>query len=257
MNQEPLIEFSNVTLGYGSRPVLHNVSFAIYQGDFFGLVGPNGAGKTTLLRAMLGVIRPLGGSVAVQSEATGIRFGYVPQRNVADHTLPFTVFEVVMMGRFREIGLLHRPGPADREAVLLSLRHVDIEGLKDFSFKSLSGGQKQRVLIARAMASHPDVLILDEPTNGMDLSSRTSILGLIHSLHARNNLTIIMVTHLLDDIANYVKRIAIVDKNTFQVGGVEEILTGENLTALYQMPVTVTSVHGWKLIRPRSTDAAE
>ncbi len=251
----PLIEFHNATLGYGSNVVLKNVTFSINESDYFGLVGPNGAGKTTLLRAILGTLKPLSGEVHVgRNSGKQIRFGYVPQRDTVDYVMPYTVEEVVMMGRYRQIGLFGVPKKRDKHIVLESLRHVDIEELKHLAFKDLSGGQKQRTLIARALASEPDVLILDEPTNGMDLSSRSSILELIHHLHEHDKLTALMVSHLLDDVANYVKRIALVERKSFQVGDVDEILTAQNLSALYEMPVTVTNVQGGKVILARGAD---
>jgi ABC-type Mn2+/Zn2+ transport system ATPase subunit len=246
---KPLIEFRNATLGYGSKVVLRDITFAIDEGDYFGLVGPNGAGKTTLLRAILGTLKPLSGEVSVgRNDGKQVRFGYVPQRDTVDYVMPYTVEEVVAMGRYRQIGLFRLPGKRDKEIVQGSLQHVGIGDLQHLAFKDLSGGQKQRTLIARALASEPDVLILDEPTNGMDLSSRMSILNLIHYLHEHDTLTVLMVSHLLDDVANYVKRIALVERTSFQVGDVDEILTAENLSALYEMPVTVTNVQGGKVI---------
>lgn len=245
----PLIEFQNATLGYGRKVVLPNINFTIHAGDYFGMVGPNGAGKTTLLRAILGILKPLAGKVSIHSvNAAPLRFGYVPQRDTIDDLLPYTVQDVVMMGRYRQIGIFHRPHQADREIVLESLRHVDVADLQNRAFRDLSGGQKQRVLIARALASKPAVLILDEPTNGMDFSSKISILELIHRLHEQDQLTVIMVSHFLDDVANYVKRIAIVEKNFFQVGELNEMLTEKNLSSVYQMPVMVTQINGNKVI---------
>lgn len=252
---KPIIQFHNATLGYGGKVVLKDVSFAINEGDYFGLVGPNGAGKTTLLRAILGTLKPIAGEVQVgASSGAPVRFGYVPQRDTVDYIMPYTVAEVVMMGRYRQIGLLHRPQSEDHGIVLESLRHVDIQDLKNLAFKELSGGQKQRVLIARALASKPAILVLDEPTNGMDLSSKNSILELIHKLHEQDKLTVIMVSHMLDDMANYVKRIAIVEPNYFQVGDVDEVLTARNLSAVYQIPVTVTEIDGSKVILPGVAD---
>ncbi len=240
-----IIEFRQATLGYGRKIVLKDITFSIPAGDYFGLVGPNGAGKTTLLRAILGTLPPLAGGVHCDPS---IRFGYVPQRDTIDYIMPYTVQEVVMMGRYRQIGLFRRAGHEDLNIVIESLRHVDIEDLRFRSFKDLSGGQKQRALIARALASKPAVLILDEPTNGMDLSSRTSILDLIHRLHSQDRLTVLMVSHILDDVANYVKRIAIVERNFFQVGDVDAVLTAQNLSTLYQMPVRVLDMEGSKII---------
>jgi len=245
----PLIEFQHATLGYGRKIVLQDVNFAINSGDYFGMVGPNGAGKTTLLRAILGTLKPLSGKVVVQAAATTtLRFGYVPQRDTIDDILPYTVQEVVMMGRYRQIGIFRRPQKSDRDFVLESLQHVDIADLRHRVFKDLSGGQKQRVLIARALAAKPAALILDEPTNGMDFSSKISILDLIHQLHEEDRLTVIMVSHFLDDVANYVKRLAVVERNFFQVGEVDEVLNEKNLSSLYQMPILVTQVNGSKVI---------
>ncbi len=251
----PLITFDHVTLGYGSNVVLRDISFSIFKGDYFGLVGPNGAGKTTLLRAILGTLKPLAGTLTVANKnGSPVRFGYVPQRDTVDYVMPYTVEEVVMMGRYRQVGLLKRPGARDGAIVRRCLQHIGIEDLRNAAFKELSGGQKQRTLIARALASEPDVLMLDEPTNGMDLPSRSSILDLIRHLHDHDRLTVIMVSHLLDDVANHVKRIALVERTFFQVGDVEEILTAENLSALYEMPVTVTNTRGGKVILAGGTD---
>jgi ABC-type Mn2+/Zn2+ transport system ATPase subunit len=246
---EPVIRFTNATLGYGHTPILRDLSFDVHEGEYFGLVGPNGAGKTTMVRAILGTLKPLAGTVrvAMPSGAT-VRFGYVPQRDTVDYVLPYTVGEIVMMGRYRQMGIFHRPGEADRTAVQKSLDHVDIRDLGGMSFRDLSGGQKQRALIARALASEPDVLVLDEPTNGMDLSSRLSILDLIKHLHGNDRLTVIMVSHLLDDVANHVERLAIVEREFFQVGTVAEVLTGANLTTLYGMHVDVRRVDGRMVI---------
>lgn len=251
----PLITFEHVTLGYGANVVLRDVSFTIYEGDYFGLVGPNGAGKTTLLRAMLGTLIPMEGTVTVaERDGKPTRFGYVPQRETVDYVMPYTVEEVVMMGRYRHVGLLRRPQEQDRVLVRRALQHTGIEDLRDAAYNELSGGQKQRALIARALAAEPDVLILDEPTNGMDLPSRSSILDLIDHLHDEDRLTVIMVSHLLDDVANHVKRIALVERAFFQVGDVEEVLTAENLSALYEMPVTVVDVRGGKVILAGGAD---
>jgi ABC-type Mn2+/Zn2+ transport system ATPase subunit len=254
-----LIEFTDVSLGYGARTVLDGISFRIGAGEYFGLVGPNGAGKTTILRAILGTLKPRRGTINLASLPDGrmLRFGYVPQRDTIDYSLPYASEEVVMMGRFRQIGLLRRPGAIDHEAVRRSLEHVQMLPMARRPFKELSGGQKQRVLIARALSSSPDVLILDEPTNGMDLSSRTAILTLIKQLQRDDKLTVLMVSHLLDDVASEVSRLALVEKNTFQVGPVEEVLTSTNLTSIYGMSVDVHRIHGRAVILAGGADACK
>jgi ABC-type Mn2+/Zn2+ transport system ATPase subunit len=229
-----------VTLGYGRKVILRDVSLSMQSGDYLGLVGPNGAGKTTLLRAILGTLKPQAGTVmARKADGRPLRFGYVPQRDSIDSVIPYTARNVVMMGRYRQMGLLRFPGNADDLAVMHGLHQVGVEDLAGRVFRDLSGGQKQRVLIARALASNPDVLVLDEPTNGMDLASRVAMLDLIDTLHARDHLTVIMVSHLLDDVANHARHIALVESGFFQVGPLEEVLTGENLSALYHIPVQV------------------
>jgi ABC-type Mn2+/Zn2+ transport system ATPase subunit len=240
---DSLIEFRDVTLGYGRKVIVQNVSFSVARGDYLGVVGPNGAGKTTIVRGILGTLPPLAGVVRIGSAGReSLRIGYVPQRDTIDSVLPYTAREVVLMGRYRQLGLVRRPGANDRTIVAGALAHAEADAFADITFRELSGGQKQRVLIARALAMQPEVLILDEPTNGMDLSSRLSILELICHLHEEGGLTVIMVSHLLDDLANHVRRLAIVQQGVFQIGAVEEILTGKNLSALYQRPVEVIRV---------------
>jgi ABC-type Mn2+/Zn2+ transport system ATPase subunit len=168
--------------------------------------------------------------------------------------MPFTVADVVVMGRYGKLGLYHWPGKEDWRRVSEALESVGISTLGRESYKELSGGQKQRVLIARALVTEPDVLVLDEPTNGMDLTSRTSILALIQSLRTSKNLTVVMVSHLLTDVASFATRIAIVEEGLFQVGPTEEILTASNLSQVYRMQVDVRRVSGTTIILPRAGD---
>jgi ABC-type Mn2+/Zn2+ transport system ATPase subunit len=245
-----LICFNHATLGYGRRVVLSDLTFDIPEGDFLGLVGPNGAGKTTILRAILGSLQPISGTVTV---AEGLRFGYVPQRDSVDYNFPLKVIDVVLMGRYDRIGLGRRPTKQDRDLAYESLDHVGILDLADQQLSALSGGQKQRTLIARALVGRPTVLVLDEPTNGMDLVSTTQILGLVRELHERDNLTVLMVSHALNEVANYVERIALVVERGFRIGTVSEIMTEETLTAMYGIPVDVDEMHGHRIVVARRT----
>ena len=244
----PLVQFDGVTLGYSSRAVLTDLSFAIPEGDFLGLVGPNGAGKTTILRAILGNLAPLSGTVTL---APGLRFGYVPQRDSVEYNFPLKVIDVVLMGRYDRIGLGRRPARSDRERAVQALKHVGIADLAERGINDLSGGQKQRVLIARALVGEPNLLVLDEPTNGMDLVSTTQILGLVRSLHETDGLTVLMVSHALNEVANYVERIALVLEGGFRVGPVEEIMTESTLSTMYGIPVDVESVNGHRMVIAR------
>ena len=243
-----LVRFDRASLGYGRRVVLSGLSFDIPEGDFLGLVGPNGAGKTTILRAILGSLAPLSGTVTV---APGLRFGYVPQRDSVDYGFPLKVLDVVLMGRYDRIGLGRRPSTADRALALEALDHVGIADLHDQQLSALSGGQKQRTLIARALVGKPTLLVLDEPTNGMDLVSTTQILSLVRQLHERDRLTVLMVSHALNEVANYVDRIALTMQGAFRVGAVREIMTEETLSRMYGIPVEVDEVHGHRIVVAR------
>ena len=245
---KPLVNFEHATLGYGARAVLTDISFEIPTGDFLGLVGPNGAGKTTILRTILGSLAPMGGTVTVQP---GLRFGYVPQRDAVSSNFPLTVLDVMLMGRYDRIGLGRRPTAADRALAMESLGHVSIGNLANRQLNDLSGGQKQRTLIARALVGKPDILVLDEPTNGMDLVSTTHILGLVRELHQRDALTVLMVSHALNEVANYVSRIALVLEGGFRIGTVDEIMTESTLSAMYGIPVDVEQLGGHRIVLAR------
>jgi ABC-type Mn2+/Zn2+ transport system ATPase subunit len=243
-----LVSFDHATLGYGRRVILSDLSFSIPEGDFLGMVGPNGAGKTTILRAILRTLEPLSGFVA---HMPGIRFGYVPQRDQVDYNFPLTVIDVVMMGRYDRIGLGRRPGPNDRKLARAALDHVGIVELADEPLTALSGGQKQRTLIARALVGQPNVLVLDEPTSGMDLVSTTQILGLVRELHERDKLTVLMVSHALNEVANYVERIALVLNGGFRIGTVDEIMNESVLSDMYKIPVEVANINGHRVVVAR------
>lgn len=237
--EKEIIKFSEVSIGYGKNPIVPNISLSINQNDFIGLVGPNGAGKTTFLKTLLGSIKPLSGSITKDD----LRFGYVPQRDVVQPLLPYTVFDVVMMGRYSLMPTFASPKKTDTEKVLTSLESVGISDLKKLQYNSLSGGQRQRTLIARALAVEPNVLILDEPTNGMDTPSHYGLLELISELHEKQNLTVILVSHLLTDVANYVKKIILIEKNFFQFGSIEDILSEENLLKAYSSHFSVKKLN--------------
>jgi ABC-type Mn2+/Zn2+ transport system ATPase subunit len=248
-----LVEFEGVSLGYAQRPVLSNLNFELREGDFLGMVGPNGSGKTTILRALLGSLAPLRGTI---TRAPGLRFGYVPQRDQVEYQFPLRVIDVVMMGRYDRIGVARRPSADDRRRALAALEHVGIADLADKFLTALSGGQKQRTLIARALVGEPNVLVLDEPTNGMDLVSATQILGLVRELHDSDRLTVLMVSHALNEVANYVERIALVMDGEFRVGPIHEIMTEQTLSEMYNLPVEVHDMDGHRTVVARRQTSA-
>ena len=249
-SETPLIRFEHLSVGYGRHVVLRDVNLTVPPGDFLGIVGPNGAGKTTLLKTLLGTLRPLGGQLT-HSLRTGT-FGYVPQREAVDETFPLTVREMIVMGRFARIGLLRRPHEVDYARVTAAAEYVGISELLERRYRTLSGGQKQRTLIARALVVEPSVLLLDEPTNGMDLPAEKVIMDLVSGLHRGGKLTVIMVSHLLNLVAAYVRRLAIVGDGRLEVGPVETMLTEDKLSALYRTPVVVGHLDGRTVVLPRA-----
>jgi ABC-type Mn2+/Zn2+ transport system ATPase subunit len=241
---QPQIVFTDAQLGYGrGAVVLRNVNLRIEEGVFWGVVGPNGSGKTTFLRTLLGLLKPVAGTVVVGVSGP-LRFGYVPQRETVDALFPIPVEEIVLMGRYGRIGAVRRPGRADREIARACLAQVGIADLARSDYPQLSGGQRQRVLIARALATEPDVLVLDEPTHGMDLPSETSLLDLVRRLNAEQGLSVVLVSHLLGSVADAAQSIAIISGGTLEVGTREEMLSAERLSRLYGVPVRVHRVDG-------------
>ncbi|MCE1248753.1 MAG: ABC transporter ATP-binding protein [Firmicutes bacterium] len=232
---DKLLEFREAVLGYGGRAILPPINFDILKGDFTGVVGPNGAGKTTFLRAVLSLIKPISGKIVRKS---GIRFGYVPQKETINEMYPVSAKDIVMMSRFPMSGAILPPGKKDREAVAKALEMVKITDIANKRYGDMSGGQKQRTLIARALAPEPDVLILDEPTNGMDILAEKTMVDLVENLNRENGITVIMVTHILNLVANRAGRLLLLN-NHVKSGTTQELLSTESLTETYKGNISV------------------
>ncbi len=248
-----LVSLEAATVGYGRTPLLSGVDLVVREGDFLAVVGPNGGGKTTIVRTALGALPLLAGR---RGGRRPLRIGYVPQREHVDAIWPFRAGEVVLMGRVPLLGPLRRPGAADRDAVRRAMARVHVEPLRDHAYGDLSGGQRQRTLIARALAADPELLVLDEPTNGMDPAAELATMDLLRELHAEGGLAVVMVSHRLENVANYARTLAFVDKEQrlFRVGALDEMLRPEALTALYGRGVAVRELEGRRLVYP--TDGA-
>jgi ABC-type Mn2+/Zn2+ transport system ATPase subunit len=233
--QKPLISLSGATIGYRAPGFFTGVNYSLSSGDFLGIVGPNGAGKTTVLKTLLGTLPLLAGKRDDLLSGRRPRFGYVPQRDESMTVLPLSALDVVMMGTFHNLGLIRLPSRRQRELSLEALAATGISDLKDRPYRALSGGQKQRTLIARALAAEPTVLLLDEPTNGMDIVSQKAILDLLVRLHDQHGLTVLIISHLLTEVASVVKQLLLVDKdkNLFVHGPTEEVLDKDLLEKIY------------------------
>lgn len=241
-----MISFDKVTLGYGRCKVLEELTFKLEEGDYLGLIGPNGSGKTTLLRALMGILAPLKGKISYRQGPRMRRFGYVPQRMTLDELYPLRVKDIVMMGRFPYLGVWRRPKPSDRTKVEQSLERVGMWDKALEPFASLSGGQKQRVLIARALALEPELLFLDEPTNGMDLASEESVMELVGELY-KQGMTVVLVTHLLALVARHAKKVGIIH-NGLTLGEADQVLTSEKLSSIYGRPVDVIGMGSHRFV---------
>lgn len=245
-----LVDLRDASFGYGRTVVLQDIQFGLDAGEFVGLVGPNGAGKTTLLRGLLGLIRPKSGERRINPPETGagVVFGYVPQEKAVDPFFPLSVLDVVLMGRYRLLGPGRRPAAPDKEAALACLDHVQLLQLAGASFQELSGGQKQRVLLARALATEPHVLILDEPTSAMDLAAEKGLMAVIQERHEAQGLTVVLAAHDLNLVGRFATQIGIVAGGRVLSGPPRELLEARQLREVYGVDVEVHEVEGRRLI---------
>jgi len=243
-----LVDFQDVALGYRRNVVLSDLNFFIGEGEFFGVVGANGSGKTTILRAMLGIIEPLHGRILFDGSSQRMRFGYVPQRAHVDEMFPLTAREIVLMGRYGLLRPGRRPGAEDRRIAELQLGHVGIAELAGKRFRDLSGGQKQRTLFARALAAEARILLMDEPTEGMDLEGQQAILDLIRRLRTGTGVTVVYVTHRLNELADSADRLLLLHDGHVRVGPVDELLTPAVLREMYNVEAHVERVAGKRVV---------
>lgn len=239
--RECVLKGESLTLGYGCQVLFHDLSFEIKRGEIIGIVGPNGCGKTTLLKTMLGLIKPLGGHLERQP---GVSIGYVPQRERIDRIVPITALEVVLMGPGARAPALRRIGDAEHRAAHQALTLLGIDSIARKLFRHLSGGQQQRVLLARALATDPDLLVLDEPTAGMDVAGESAIVDFLRDLNQRRRVTIVIVTHLLPIVLNLAGSIMLMGSGGILQGPVDDVMREDRLTALYRVPVRIERVAG-------------
>ena len=235
MSNVPVISLENVSFAHNGLPVLEDVNLTVGTRELICVVGPNGGGKTTLLKLLLGIFHPQTGKVrifGVPPEEARHRVGYVPQHPQYDSLFPVTVLDVVLMGRLGRggvSGLFGWYGRSDREAALRSLREVDMEEFAQRSFAALSGGQQQRVLIARALSSQPELLLLDEPTANVDPRMEEKLFTILQELNKR--MTILLVSHDFGFVPEIVKSVICVNRRVL-IHPTSDI-TGEVIKDIY------------------------
>lgn len=249
---EPLITVTRMSCRYGAESVLDHIDLTIGAGEFTGIVGPSGSGKTTLLKALLGTVAPAVGTI---SRKPGLRIGYVPQVETINWSFPVTVADVVLMARPQRV-LAPWPTRAERSEVANTLDRLGIAHLGRRHIRELSGGQQQRVFIARAMLGSPHLLIMDEPTSGVDVRTRHEVVHLLAELNA-GGLAMILSTHDLNGIATHLPNVVCLNHTIQGVGSPSEVLTPEVLQRTYGAPMDVLEHAGMPIIVDRAGDWAD
>ena len=242
----PYIDLEDVAFDYGQVRVLESINLTVDPGDFLGIIGPNGSGKTTLLRIMLGLLEPTQGTVRLFGHPPAAfrqwgRLGYVPQKATLDPALPATVREVVATGLVPSLGSFGRIAGLHRKRIAEVLGQVGMQAHDTARIGALSPGQQQRVLIARALVCNPEILILDEPTGGVDPEAQTSLYALLQHLNREREVTLVLVSHDIGVVAKEVTKLACLNRRLIFHGRPGDFLSDAALTALYGPSVRVVS----------------
>ena len=243
---EPLVRLDSVELSYDGASVLAGVDLTLRAGDFVGVVGPSGAGKTTLLRLALGTLRPTAGRV---ERARGLRVGYVPQLETVSWSFPVTVAECVLM--VRSDRWLPWATRAEKRAVTEVLDRLGIAHLADRHIRELSGGQQQRMFLARALLRDPQLLLLDEPTSGIDVATRHEMLHLLGHLHD-DGMTILLTTHDLNGVAAHVPDLVAMNGTVLRRGAPADVMTPSVLEQTFGAPMDVLEHLGMPVVLDRN-----
>lgn len=249
-----LISFDHVSCSYGGAPVIEAVDLTVRRGEFLGIVGPSGSGKTTVLRALLGSLAPVHGHI---TRARGLRVAYVPQLETVDWNFPVTVGEVVAMSR-RQSSWWPRRSASERAAIDEVLERLGLGGLSARHIRELSGGQQQRVFLARALMQHPDLLVLDEPTAGVDVRTRHEVLHVLADLNESppegEGITIVLTTHDLNGLAAHLPRLVCFNHTVVADGAPVEVLQPYFLERTYGAPMEVLQHGGMPVVLEHGGD---
>jgi manganese/zinc/iron transport system ATP- binding protein len=237
----PPLEIHDLTVAYHRKPVLWGIDLAVPPGQLVGIVGPNGGGKSTLIKACMGLLPAQSGWVKLFGEPfarAATRVGYVPQRESVDWDFPVSVMDVVLMGRYARVGLLRRPGKADRDVARACLEKVAMLPFANRQIANLSGGQQQRVFLARALAQQADLYFMDEPFAGVDAATEAAIVAVLRELRDQGR-TLLVVHHDLPTARQYFDRLLLLNMNVIAFGRTEDVFTAELLQKTYGGKLTL------------------
>lgn len=233
-----MIEARNLTIERGGRTILRDYSLTLERGCVLAVLGANGVGKTTLISTLIGVIKPKSGRLSIRGQV-----GFVPQ--LFEVPFSYSALDIALMGRARHLGLFGAPGRRDYEIVRHYFQMLDIEALEPQSFNSLSGGQRQLVMIAQALASECDLLVLDEPCAALDYKNQDKVLGLLEHLRQAHAMTIVFSTHMPQHAVEIASDVLLMTSGSNYVcGPTADALTAENLSTLYDLPIARADFDG-------------
>jgi len=239
------IRVEDLTVAYGEKPVLWDIDLEVPSGVLLAVVGPNGAGKTTLIKAIMGLVDPVAGSVAIFGKPYREQrrlVGYVPQRNSVDWDFPTTVLDVVMMGRYGALGWLRRPGRPERDLALEAIAKVGLTEFSSRQISQLSGGQQQRVFLARALVQDARIYLMDEPFQGVDATTERAIVDLLKEMRVAGK-TVVVVHHDLQTVPEYFDWVTLLNVRRIASGPVETEFTERNLRLAYGGRVSYLTHH--------------
>ncbi len=234
---EALITLDNLSIGYNNQPVLSGISLCIARSSFTAILGANGSGKSTLLKTMLGLIPPVAGRIEASSSGVPLVFGYVPQAIQFDQIYLLTGFDVALMGVYGRVGAGRIVPSAERAFTRECLSAAGAEGFADQRFAELSGGQKQRVLIARALATRPDILVLDEPTAGVDRAATKAVLDFIGRIRKEKGITVLLVTHDFASVRHHAEQVIWLYDGKLTHGAAGELLSTEHMAEIFELGI--------------------
>ncbi|WP_295010008.1 metal ABC transporter ATP-binding protein [Sulfurimonas sp.] len=245
----PIFDIKNLSFVVKGQTILSNISLEIFRSEYIAIIGPNGGGKTTLIRMLLGLEKPTSGEVKIYGKKLSnfkewYKIGYVGQRaSHVDASFPATVLDIVKMGRTSQRSIFGAFSELDNQLVRDAMLKMDILDLKDKMIGTLSGGQRQRVMIARALASKPEILILDEPNTGVDALSQKNFYALLRELNKKEGITIVFITHDIGVIADDIARLFTINQKAVVCNNPKQALSCEEMSELYGIEAHLLHVH--------------